>query len=213
MSGVRAELAIDDPSGCPVAEITEGHGGTARSVTWSDGEEAVTEQFQYDGDPPEGATQVFEYDDAGVYEIERESDDCVCETIAGFDCPLSNVEVADGTLYVTLHLGEAAELRGLLERLREAYDGVRVRYLVRSGGEAAGGDVVPVDRGRLTDRQREVVATAYRMGYFDYPRRSNASEVAASLDIAPSTFTEHLTAAQSKLLDAVLESGERARSG
>lgn len=57
-----------------------------------------------------------------------------------------------------------------------------------------------------------MVATAYRMGYFDYPRRSNASEVAASLDIAPSTFTEHLTAAQSKLLDAVLESGERARS-
>jgi hypothetical protein len=216
MSGVRAELAIDDPGGCPVAQLTQPGGGTAKSVTWSDSEGAVTEQFEYDGDltDEDGVTQVFDYDDAGVYEIEREDEECVCETIAGFDCPLSDIEVADGTLYVTLHLGDAAELRDLLERLREAYSGVRVRYLVRSGGEASGGDVVPVDRDRLTDRQREVIATAYRMGYFDYPRRSNASEVAAELDIAPSTFTEHLTAAQSKLLDAVLEadSGSRSRA-
>jgi hypothetical protein len=46
---------------------------------------------------------------------------------------------------------------------------------------------------------------AHRMGYFDYPRQSNASEVADALGVAPSTFTEHLTAAQSKLLDAVLD--------
>jgi predicted DNA binding protein len=39
--------------------------------------------------------------------------------------------------------------------------------------------------------------------------------VAEELGIAPSTFTEHLTAAQSKLLDAVLEAepGTRARGG
>jgi hypothetical protein len=215
MPSVRAELAIDDPAGCPVAEFTDGRGGTARSVTWSDSDGTATEQFEYDGDVADdgggegdGAEsdvdRVFDYDDAAVYELERESEDCVCQTIAGFDCPLSDVEVADGTLYVSLHLREASELKALLERLREAYSGVRVRYLVQSGGGDSGGDVVPVDRGRLTDRQQEVVTTAYRMGYFEYPRRSNASEVAEALDIVPSTFAEHLTAAQSKLLDAVL---------
>jgi hypothetical protein len=205
------ELAIDDPAGCPVADFTDGRGGTARSVTWSDGDRTITEQFEYDGDVADDGdgsesdvNRVFDYDDAAVYELERESEDCVCQTIAGFDCPLSDVEVADGTLYVGLYLREATELKPLLDRLREAYSGVRVRYLVQSGRGDSGGDVVAVDRDRLTDRQREVVATAYRMGYFEYPRRSNASEVAEALDIAPSTFTEHLTAAQSKLLDAVL---------
>ena len=42
------------------------------------------------------------------------------------------------------------------------------------------------------------------MGYFEYPRESNASEVAAALDIEPSTFTQHLNAAQTKLLDELL---------
>ncbi|MFC7019355.1 MULTISPECIES: helix-turn-helix domain-containing protein [Haloarcula] len=215
MPGVRAELAFDDPTGCPVADLTDGQGGTARSVTWSDGDRTVTEQFEYDGDvdassgsetAPEGdVNRVFDYDDAAVYELERESEDCVCQTIAEFDCPLSDVDVADGTLYVSLHLRDATELRALLERLRGAYDDVRVRYLVQSGDGDSSGDVVPVDRDRLTDRQREAVATAYRMGYFDYPRQSNASEVAEALDIAPSTFTEHLTAAQSELLRAVLD--------
>jgi predicted DNA binding protein len=57
---------------------------------------------------------------------------------------------------------------------------------------------------RLTDRQREVLRTAHEMGYFEYPRGANAGEVATALDIEPSTFTEHLNAAQSKLLDELL---------
>ena len=68
-------------------------------------------------------------------------------------------------------------------------------------------DVVFVDRGKLTDRQHEVLRTAYDMGYFERPRGANATEVAASLDINPSTFTEHLLSAQRKLLGDVLEDG------
>jgi hypothetical protein len=205
-------------------------------VTWSDADGTVTEQFEYDGAPLGGdgdggaggdvdessggdvdessggdVDRVFEYDDASVYEFEREDRECVCQTIAGFDCPLADVEAADGTLYVSIHLREAAELRDLLQRLREVYSDVRVRCLVGSGGEASGGDVVPVDRSRLTERQQEAVGMAHRMGYFDYPRQSNASEVADALGVAPSTFTEHLTAAQSKLLDAVLDTAPRPR--
>jgi hypothetical protein len=43
------------------------------------------------------------------------------------------------------------------------------------------------------------------MGYFEHPRTANAGEVADELDISRSTFAEHLAAAQSKLLDAVLD--------
>ena len=61
-----------------------------------------------------------------------------------------------------------------------------------------------VDRGVLTDRQREVLRVAFEMGYFERPRETNAEAVAAALGIAPSTLAEHLAAAQSKLTDAVL---------
>lgn len=42
------------------------------------------------------------------------------------------------------------------------------------------------------------------MGYFERPRRANATEVADVLDINPSTFSEHLAAAESKLIEDVL---------
>jgi predicted DNA binding protein len=62
--------------------------------------------------------------------------------------------------------------------------------------------------GALTDRQREVLTVAYGMGSFEHPHEANAEAVAAALDVTPSTFAEHLAAAQSKLVDSIL--GRRA---
>ncbi|WP_436930999.1 bacterio-opsin activator domain-containing protein [Halosimplex halobium] len=57
----------------------------------------------------------------------------------------------------------------------------------------------------LTDRQLEVLVTAYRTGYFERPRATTGAEVAAELDISPSTFSQHLRAAQRKVLGALFE--------
>ncbi len=57
----------------------------------------------------------------------------------------------------------------------------------------------------LTDRQRTVVETAYFSGYFDWPRTSTGEEVAETLDIAAPTFTNHLRAAERRLLRALLD--------
>jgi PAS domain S-box-containing protein len=53
---------------------------------------------------------------------------------------------------------------------------------------------------QLTDRQYEVLRTAYASGYYETPRESSGAEVAALLDIAQPTFNHHLHAAQRKLL-------------
>lgn len=52
----------------------------------------------------------------------------------------------------------------------------------------------------LTDRQREVLTTAYERGYYDQPRRVTGEELAAELDISPSTFAQHVRAAERNLL-------------
>ncbi len=52
----------------------------------------------------------------------------------------------------------------------------------------------------LTARQREVLETAFRVGYFEVPREASAADVAAELDIGQSTVVEHLRRAERNLL-------------
>lgn len=60
----------------------------------------------------------------------------------------------------------------------------------------------------LTERQREVFETAVEMGYYDIPRQVNQSDLAAALECAPSTVDEHLRKAESKMLSALLRTGD-----
>jgi predicted DNA binding protein len=208
-TGVRAQIAVSEPEGCPIAAASSTADAPVSDVSWSDaGSGSVTEQFRVetrDASPDGGARPVVDRDGGTVYEVEREREGCVCETIESLACPVADVRAEEGTLVVTLHLGGVDRLRAVVGELRERYDGVSVRYLARGAGDADPESLVPVDVGRLTDRQREAIETAYEMGYFEYPREANASEVAEAMDIGPSTLIEHLTAAQSKLMGDLFE--------
>lgn len=52
----------------------------------------------------------------------------------------------------------------------------------------------------LTDRQREVVRTAYDAGYYEIPREATTEDVAAELGVDPSTAAEHLQRAERNLM-------------
>jgi predicted DNA binding protein len=200
MPGIRTELVFDDPNGCPVAEATDEVPGPVTDVTWDrSDDETVTEQVSAT-DEIEAFDPVFDYGSRQVYEFERAAGGCICETIQREIGPVADVHAEDGSLHLTLHLDDMDALREQITELREEYGSVRIEYLVQGREDADESEVVPVDVRRLTDRQREVIETAYEMGYFEYPRGANATEVADRLDIQPSTFTEHLTAAQGKLL-------------
>lgn len=207
MSGVRAEFVFEQPTECPVATASAGSEDSLREISWttqSDGN--VTEQFTTtDEQSDEQFEQVFDYGSQQVYEFDHEADDsCICSFIERSMGPVANAYATDGNLHVTLHAGDVEKLRELLGDLNSRFDGVRIEYLVQGREQADESELVPVDMRRLTDRQHEVLQTAHEMGYFEYPRGSNASEVATELGIEPSTFTEHLNAAQSKLLDELL---------
>ncbi|WP_092907250.1 helix-turn-helix domain-containing protein [Halostagnicola kamekurae] len=69
----------------------------------------------------------------------------------------------------------------------------------------------PLDSGRLTevlvskltDEQLAVLETAYDNGYFDIPRETSATDLAAELDIAQSTVSERLRTAERTLLELI----------
>jgi len=58
---------------------------------------------------------------------------------------------------------------------------------------------------RLTDRQREVLRTAYRSGFFEWPRGSTAQEIADTLDVSQPTVSRHLRAAERALFGLLFD--------
>ncbi|MFD1686628.1 helix-turn-helix domain-containing protein [Halobellus litoreus] len=228
MSGIRAEITVDSPPDCPAATAAAAADGTAKSITKSvptDPDEAVTEEFVLTGDRPIDATgtkggdgtsgdaapsvdelqEVFSYGSERVYRFERpQGRTCFCECIEGFGCPVRDVHSRGGSLTVSFHAPDVDTLRSVVARLDQRWSGVSVRRLVRSDADRDGSDLVLVDRGELTERQREVLETAHEMGYFEHPKRANAGDVAAELGVDDSTFVEHLSAAQGKLLSSIL---------
>ncbi|MDB2271129.1 helix-turn-helix domain-containing protein [Halorubrum ezzemoulense] len=211
--GVRAGVAIHGTEGCPVVAASTVHDGPITGVNWTHVGDTHTEEFRARDpdavDRAEGVptpTSVVDLGDERVYRYDRPRDGaCACRIIEELDCPIADARAEDGVLLLTLHLPDLERLRDIVSALDGTAERVEVRYLVE--GSARGDEVSDrtlVDRGRLTDRQCEVLRTAYRMGYFERPRDANASAVADALDISPSTFAEHLATAQRKLLEETL---------
>ncbi|MFB6175571.1 MAG: helix-turn-helix domain-containing protein [Halobaculum sp.] len=212
MTGLRAELSISAVESCPVAALSADSEEQLSDVTWTaDGADSTVERFDTQsgeaGIDDEAARDtspdtVFDDGTTRTMEFEREWDDCVCEQIESVGCPVDDVRAVDGRLLVQFRVRSNERLREVIAAARTVADDVRLNYVVSAGDDRT--DAVLIDRGELTDRQREVLETAYSEGYFAHPRETNAETVAESLDISASTFREHLATAQSKLLGSAL---------
>ncbi len=210
-SGIRATVAFDDPSCCPIARASTATEGpidqVSTSISKPDGPGAVTE-FLADSTPPEtvDATPTFGYGAATLYRIAHTGTQrCPCEVLGQHGCPVHRYVADNGRLTLVFHAADFETLQTVVGDLRESYPPVDVQRLLQPPLEGTPEERVFVNRGKLTDRQLEVLESAYEMGYFERPKRANATEVAEHLGIAQSTFTEHLMAAQRKLLADVLE--------
>lgn len=246
--GIRAEIRVDGPTGCPATRLVDRTGTSAESVTRAvsaDGERVVEEFLLADpvgvdvpgvdvGDARDGASAdandtasdattvgregrdspvdgtefrlVFDYGDHATYRFERDRDvACPCEVVEAHDCPPTDVAIRADGVHVAFHVPDMPSLQALVADLREQFPTLDLKRLLRSTGDADAHNLVFVDRGQLTDRQQEVLETAHEMGYFAHPKGANAGEVATELHITRSTFSEHLAAAQSKLMDAILQ--------
>lgn len=212
-TGIRAEIRVDADGACPVVEGAVDVGSQSYSVarsTTASTSDRVVEEFllESEGTPTASVEleETFDYGARTMYRFERERGrGCPCEVIEGFDCPVVDIHTRDGYLYLVFHAVDMETLQSAIGAITEQYSEVDVQRLLRTRDEFREDSMVFLDQGRLTDRQREVLETAHRMGYFEHPKESNAGEVAATLDITTATFSEHLAAAQSKLLNAILD--------
>ena len=209
-SGIRAEVSLPAASPSPFGGVVDGSTpvySVARSSSATDPETVVLE-FIADADlpVPEGVEVVFDYGAKAAYRFEAP---CVEESpFAVLDrhgVPVSETTIRDGRLVVTFHATDLPTLRSVLDGFQESCSDMEVLRLLQSSSTPEESDLVTVDRSDLTERQREVLTAAYDAGYFDHPKGANAGEVAESLGIDRSTFSEHIAAAQRKLLSTLLD--------
>ncbi|QSG04494.1 bacterio-opsin activator domain-containing protein [Halapricum desulfuricans] len=127
-------------------------------------------------------------------------------TLSEFGAQITTVEFDANA--VELRFGVATEQNGraIVDELEDSYETVElIAYhesdqpaQTRQGFRAAVED-------ELTARQLTALQKAYVSGFFEWPRRSDGDQLAASMDVVPSTFYQHLRAAEKKLLTAFFE--------
>lgn len=222
--GIRADVRIDSPAECPIAQLSGATGTASYTISRSvapDTPGTVTEEFVLDAggsveptaslefaEPNEDidVDEVFSYGQKRVLRFSRaRGRGCPCECVEQFDCPVVDLHARDGALFIAFHAPDMDVLQDAIRSLRDRYPNADVQRLLRSNGDRTDNNLVFVDRSTLTDRQLEVLETAHGMGYYEHPKGANAGEVAAALGISTSTFIEHLAAAQRKLLSAILD--------
>jgi predicted DNA binding protein len=200
-AGVRVEVVVRDPAPAPVAEALP-PGAVAEDVDRVRVNDAVISQFR--ADRVVDAELVFDGGDEFVYRCRSSaSGQFPADAVESLGYPVSSVTVrtAPDRVRLGLSLPAADPLGDVIDALKSTGGSVRLERLTGSGGADSRSDPVVVDRGRLTERQREVVRTAQRLGYFEHPRGASATEVADAIGIARATFSEHLAAAQRRVFE------------
>jgi hypothetical protein len=94
-------------------------------------------------------------------------------------------------------VGPPGQLRDALAAVPDAIDTEIDRVGSYAGGERLAGI-------GLTDRQREALRAANRVGYYEVPRTGSVADVADELDCSSSTAGTHLRKAETALVDAFL---------
>jgi hypothetical protein len=106
--------------------------------------------------------------------------------------------IKDGKIKITF-LGSEAEVKDLMEKI----DALEIRYRVVLLADTNFSPISPLTQ--LTEKQREVLIAAYKMGYYDIPRKVTSEEIAKKLGLADSTIVEHLRKAEQRLITQMLE--------
>jgi len=107
---------------------------------------------------------------------------------------------------ITVDVSTGTDVREFVEMLREGYPTVELRsrrHVERSMGTRR--ELVTSLFEALTDRQLEVLRTAYFAGFFEWPRESTGEEIAELLAVTQPTVNRHLRIGQQRLLAQLFE--------
>lgn len=219
-AGIHVQLELRGVDGCPASTLseevpvesvtvdTQGTGETTRVL----GEVTVDRTDVTDGtvDRTEGAEadgqaldEIFADGSRSIYRYTHEAE-CPCSRVPTHGCPVRDRRADGGRLHLSFVAPDLDTLRAVTSDLRACCTTLTVRRLTRSDAGDHDRSLLVADRSAFTTRQYEVLETAHDMGYFESPKAANSGAVADELGVSVATFIEHLSVAQTKLLDQIL---------
>ncbi|MUV88532.1 GAF domain-containing protein [Halapricum sp. CBA1109] len=105
---------------------------------------------------------------------------------------------------LVVDIPDSIDVRTITQLVRETFATVELRAK-QTLDQTATHDLYSRVLDKLTERQFEVVQTAYYSGYFESPRESTGEDVAATLGISPPAFYAHARTVQRKLFETLFE--------
>ncbi|AHF99539.1 histidine kinase [Halostagnicola larsenii XH-48] len=197
---VRVEGAIPQADGSTIVFIRTVH--TAGELEWSS-LEGVRD-----------VSVIAETDDSATVQIHLEDEffGTVVETNGGV---LRAFRTDDSGTRATIDVPNSVDVREVISGInRRGFSSTMLSRHDRQSEErpAIGTNSRKPLLDEFTDRQREVVQTAFHSGFFEWPRRTTGEDVAASLDISPPAFHKHVRSTEqtvfSSLFDAEITTGD-----
>ncbi|SFG45799.1 PAS domain S-box-containing protein [Halopelagius inordinatus] len=140
----------------------------------------------------------------------------IASRLANHGVVLHRAEATPEGTTLRIDVPDGVEIRSVTQLLSGTFDSVSLRSK-RHREQPAGGEFTAAVLDRVTERQLEVVQTAYHAGYFEDPREHSGTDVAETLDISPAAFYRHVRTVQRELFAVIFgdagHSGRVARRG
>jgi CheY-like chemotaxis protein len=144
------------------------------------------------------------HEEGGVFEVATRTSPVNSAVDAGGT--VSECSVEDGVGRMVVEVAPDADVRTVVDAFERAHPGSELlsKHTVERpvAGDASARQSA---NERLTDKQRAALRAAHFAGYYEWPRRSTAEEIADSMGVSSPTLHNHLRKAQQKLLVAFLD--------
>ncbi|QFU82034.1 PAS domain S-box protein [Natronorubrum aibiense] len=152
-----------------------------------------------------GSRLVTESDGDCLFEA-TVSGDVVASRLVRHGASPRSIRATGTSIDITVDVPTTTDVREFVEMLEDHYDAVELRsrrHVQRTTHTRQ--ELVTSLFDELTDRQFEVLRTAYLAGFFEWPRESTGEEIAAMLEVTQPTVNRHLRIGQQRLLEQLFE--------
>ena len=200
MAGVKAELLISEPRPSVIGEVSQSARVQVVSQTYNK-TRSVIDMYTASQCDDDRLTLLSEFKNGRLYRyFGTRSGDCPSLVLEQMGHPPVNVIAANGDLTVTVYHNSRTEIRSIITTLRDLSIPTELMSITKCEMFEYGRQRTSL-RDLMTERQYEVLQTAYQSGYYRHPKEANISDLSKKLDLHPSTVRQHLSAAEEKLLN------------
>ncbi|WP_424004921.1 PAS domain S-box protein (plasmid) [Haloarcula salina] len=200
------EFASRTDSTFEFEELVEHGDGTLRVFfTVSDAEPEQVYDFAERIPSIEQVSLLTETDDGGRYEALVAEGGFLSQLLSYGVHPTAVSAGSDGGT-VTVEIPQSGDVQSFIRMFTDQYESAElVSRTEYDRPVQTSAEFEAHYRDRLTERQLEVLKTAYFSGFFEWPRETSGKELAELLDISQPTVSRHIRTGEQKLFSQVFD--------